>query len=121
MTIEIVKAGLLTTVQDTGRIGFQKAGVSIGGAMDIDAIQIANVLVGNDENEAALEVTMTGPTMQFNESVMFAITGGDLSPKLNGAQIPLNRPIIAKREMNFPFIKSKMDVVLILPLREACK
>ncbi|MFA9455408.1 biotin-dependent carboxyltransferase family protein [Halalkalibacter sp. AB-rgal2] len=107
MTIEIVKAGLLTTVQDTGRFGFQKAGVSIGGAMDINAIQIANVLVGNDENEAALEVTMTGPTMQFYETAMLAITGGDLSPKLNGTHVPLNRPILAKRgdELSFHQIK----------------
>jgi biotin-dependent carboxylase-like uncharacterized protein len=73
--IEIVRAGLHTTVQDEGRWGFQHLGVPVGGALDLDALRRANTLVGNAPDEAALEVTLTGCTLRVTADVHVAVTG----------------------------------------------
>ena len=87
-TLEIVEPGLLTTVQDTGRFGYQRYGVPTSGAVDIFAIRAANLLAGNDERAAGLEVTVMGPTIRFLDDTWIAITGADLGPRLNGSSIP---------------------------------
>ena len=61
MSIMVLNPGLLTTVQDMGRVGYQQFGVSVSGVMDPRSASIANILVGNDEGEAVLECTMMGP------------------------------------------------------------
>ena len=88
MAIIITNPGLLTTVQDQGRIGYQQFGVSVSGVMDPRSASLANILVGNDEKEAVLECTMMGPHLQFNQANCIAITGGDLMPTLDGKPIP---------------------------------
>ena len=62
MTLRIVQPGLLTTVQDLGRHGHQRDGVPPSGAMDEFALRLANILVGNGEGDAGLEITLVGPT-----------------------------------------------------------
>lgn len=74
-TLEIVRAGLHTTVQDAGRWGYQHLGVPVGGALDLDALRRANALVGNSPNEAALEVTLTGCALRTTGDVVVAVTG----------------------------------------------
>ncbi len=88
MSITVLNPGLLTTVQDQGRIGYQQFGVSVSGVMDPRSAALANILVGNDEKEAVLECTMMGPHLQFNQANCIAITGGDLMPTLDGKPIP---------------------------------
>ena len=88
MSITVLNPGLLTTVQDQGRIGYQQFGVSVSGVMDPRGAAVANMLVGNDEKEAVLECTMMGPHLQFNQANCIAITGGDLMPTLDGKPIP---------------------------------
>ena len=88
MSITVLNPGLLTTVQDQGRIGYQQFGVSVSGVMDPRAATVANILVGNDDNEAVLECTMMGPQLQFDKANCIAITGGDLMPTLDGKPIP---------------------------------
>ena len=88
MSITVLNPGLLTTVQDQGRIGYQQFGVSVSGVMDPRSASLANILVGNDEKEAVLECTMMGPQLQFNKANCIAITGGDLMPTLDGKPIP---------------------------------
>ena len=88
MSITVLNPGLLTTVQDQGRIGYQQFGVSLSGVMDPRSAALANILVGNDEKEAVLECTMMGPHLQFNQANCIAITGGDLMPTLDGQPIP---------------------------------
>ncbi len=83
MSVTVLSPGLLTTVQDAGRIGYQQFGVSVSGVMDPRAMRIANILVGNDENEAVLECTMMGPQLRFDKANVIAITGGDLGPTLD--------------------------------------
>lgn len=86
--LEILEPGLLTTVQDQGRYGYQRFGVPVAGAMDVFALRAANLLVGNDENSACLEMTVLGPRIKFLADTWFAVTGGDLSPALDGEALP---------------------------------
>ncbi|SEN22726.1 biotin-dependent carboxyltransferase family protein [Lihuaxuella thermophila] len=97
MSLKVIRAGLLTTIQDLGRFGMQKHGVIVSGAMDPFALRIGNLLVGNEEGEAALEMTMLGPSLLFQRDSFIAICGGDLSPRLNGEKIPGWRPVFVRR------------------------
>ncbi len=94
-TIIIKSAGLLTTIQDCGRIGYQRYGMPVCGAMDLLSLQLANLLVGNRPDTAALEVTLTGPEIVFSGETVFAICGADLQPSLNGRPIANNQPFSA--------------------------
>ena len=83
MSITVLNPGLLTSVQDLGRVGYQQFGVPVSGVMDPRATKIANILVGNEEAEAVLECTIMGPQLQFNTANVIAITGGNLGPTLD--------------------------------------
>lgn len=87
--IKIHKPGVRTTFQDLGRLGYQRFGVPVSGAMDTYALQIANVLVGNARTEAGLEVTLIGPDIEACQPLTLAITGANLLPMVNGRQIPM--------------------------------
>ena len=87
--IKVIKTGFYSTIQDQGRLGHRNYGVPISGAMDSYSSQFANVLVGNDKAAAILEMTMTGADLLFLKSTTIAITGADMSPKLNGKAIPM--------------------------------
>lgn len=93
MSITVLNPGLLTTVQDLGRIGYQQFGVSVSGAMDPRSTAIANLLVGNPDGEAVLECTMMGPHLQFNKDNCIAITGGDLGATLDGQPVETYRAV----------------------------
>lgn len=95
--ITVKKPGLLTTVQDLGRYGFQKYGVITSGAMDSLAHRLANLLVGNLESVPTLEITMLGPSLQFQADSLVAICGGDLTPELDGKPIQMWRPIFVNK------------------------
>lgn len=82
--LRVEAAGLLTTVQDLGRLNAVAAGVPPGGAMDRFAHSAANLLVGNDPGAASLECTLTGPRLVAERSCLVAITGADLDPRVNG-------------------------------------
>lgn len=97
MSIKVLRPGLLTTIQDLGRYGYQKYGVIVSGAMDTYSLRVANLLVGNDQTEAVLEITLMGPTLEFTEASLIAITGGDLSPTVNGKAVPKWRPVYLEK------------------------
>ncbi len=85
----VLVPGMLTTVQDSGRWGYQGKGMPVAGAMDMQAFVLGNILVGNDENAAALEVTLMGPTLSVAEGEgVVAVTGADLGFKVNGGDVP---------------------------------
>ena len=71
MGVRILKGGMLTTVQDLGRTGYQSQGFSVSGVMDVRSFKIANLLLDNPENEAVLEFTLMGPTLEFTSSQVF--------------------------------------------------
>lgn len=87
VTATFQKAGMLTTIQDMGRMGYQAYGVPIGGAMDKQAAKTANELIGNPPYFPVLEITLLGPTIHFDQSVQIAITGANLSPTINRTAI----------------------------------
>lgn len=97
MTVKILNQGLLTSVQDSGRYGSQKYGVIVSGAMDKYSLRVANLLVGNNENEGALEVTLLGTSLQFEKDLLIAITGGDLLAVIDGERAPTWRPILVRK------------------------
>lgn len=93
MSITVLNGGLLTTIQDLGRTGYQRFGVPTAGAVDARALISANLLLGNDRNAAGLEITLLGPTLRFDDPSVIAITGGDLSPTIDGTPVETCRAI----------------------------
>lgn len=85
--LKVIKSGFFTTVQDRGRFGFRHMGVPVSGAMDQAAALLANAMLENDENAAVLEITMSGPLLEFEENTWIALSGANLSPQLNGKDI----------------------------------
>jgi antagonist of KipI len=105
MSLSIIKAGLLDTVQDLGRYGYGNRGINPGGVMDRYAARVANMLVGNEPGEAVLEIHFPGAQILFEQNALISITGADFSPTLND-DIPLGvwRPMVVRRNtiLHFP-------------------
>ena len=95
--IKIISPGLLTTVQDLGRYGYQQYGVSVSGAMDHVAARLANIIAGNDEDDALLEITLIGPKIEFMDNEVIAITGGDLQPHINDMPVRMYQALEVKK------------------------
>jgi biotin-dependent carboxylase-like uncharacterized protein len=85
--IRVLRPGLLTTVQDLGRWGYQASGVPVAGPMDTLSHRLANLLVGNSQNAATLEVTLIGPELEFEAETMVAICGAEFDVTCNGEPI----------------------------------
>ncbi|WJE79690.1 biotin-dependent carboxyltransferase family protein [Bacillus sp. DX3.1] len=107
MNAEVLHAGMYTTVQDLGRYHYQQYGVPVGGTMDQVALRIINMLVGNEENEAGLEITITGPKILIKKPTLLAVGGANIEPLLNGKRIPLWRPILAEEGSMLCFGKAQ--------------
>jgi antagonist of KipI len=86
--LRVVSAGMLSTVQDLGRFGWAHFGISASGAADPLAFRAGNLLVGNAENEPAIEMTLTGGTFEFETAAVVALTGSDF-----GSGLPLWTPV----------------------------
>lgn len=93
MSITVIRPGLLTTIQDLGRYGYQKHGVIVSGAMDAYSLRLGNLLVGNNDSEAGLEISLMGPELEIDKHTLLAITGADLSPTINGEPVPMWKPV----------------------------
>jgi urea carboxylase len=86
--IEILKGGIYTTVQDyPGRVGYWNVGIPPSGPMDSYSFNCANWLVGNDQSEAALEITVTGPSIYFHADAIVGLCGAELEADLNGQPV----------------------------------
>ncbi|WJY26883.1 MULTISPECIES: biotin-dependent carboxyltransferase family protein [Sporosarcina] len=94
--LELLRAGLMDTVQDAGRTGWQQYGITPGGTMDRLSMRTANLLVGNSGSEAVLEMTLTGPVIYFRQATLIALCGGEFHPEIDGAPVPLWRPVYAR-------------------------
>lgn len=114
--IKVVTPGIQTTVQDRGRMGFYEIGMPPSGAMDKYSFTIANLLVGNDENAAVLEITYMGPQLEFQEDAVIAITGGEIPPKINGQSIPMWESLMIQKGdvLSFDFVKQGARVYLAI-------
>jgi biotin-dependent carboxylase-like uncharacterized protein len=91
--VKVLKAGFYSTLQDLGRFGFEKYGVPVSGAMDLYSAQLANALLHNSTEYALLEITMTGPELQFNHDTFICITGASMNPLLNQDAIKQNHVV----------------------------
>ncbi|PXV53248.1 antagonist of KipI [Dyella jiangningensis] len=88
MSVEVIKPGLLSSLQDGGRSGYAHLGLGRAGVMDEPAWRLANALVGNDANEAALEITLAGPTLRLQRDAVVALTGGIIDARADGQPLP---------------------------------
>jgi biotin-dependent carboxylase-like uncharacterized protein len=97
--VQVIKKGLETSVQDyPGRIGTLNLGFPPSGPMDSWSFRLANVLVNNEPGTAALECQFMGPTLKFNDDRFIAITGADMSPKIDGTPVPLWESLEVKKD-----------------------
>jgi KipI family sensor histidine kinase inhibitor len=131
-SIEVVRPGLLTTVQDRGRFGYQKFGVPANGAVDGVALRVANVLVGNPQGAAALEVTVLGPQLRFLADAVVAVTGAEVQADLDGRPVPwyqsflvragqtLDVQACARGLRSYLAVAGGMDVPVLLGSRSTC-
>lgn len=85
--LNIIKSGFFTTVQDTGRFGYRDKGVPVAGVMDSFSALKVNTLLENDENTAVLEITMTGPILEFEQDTYIVLGGAEMSVTLNNISV----------------------------------
>jgi antagonist of KipI len=101
--LRVIKAGMLTTIQDRGRWGLQSRGVPVAGPMDPVSHRIANTLVGNDADAATLEVTLLGPELEFEDERTIAVAGAEFEITVDGRPAPMNAPFIVSAESRLRF------------------
>src|SRR5215472_15631893 len=88
MSVTVIRAGFLTSVQDLGRTGFREFGVSTSGALDPFALRVANALVGNHEGAAGFEITFGGLKLQFDDERIVAWCGGEFDVQIGSRSLP---------------------------------
>ncbi|MFB9054784.1 biotin-dependent carboxyltransferase family protein [Formosa undariae] len=101
--IKVLKPGLYASIQDLGRYGFQDYGVPYSGAMDEYALKTANTLLGNHENDAVIEMTMIGMSLQFQCDTLICISGADMQPKINNKAVPTYKALQIKTHDKLSF------------------
>ncbi len=108
MTFEVVKPGLLTTIQDLGRPGYFHLGIPEGGAMDRAAMRIANMLVGNPEDAAGLEAVFIGPELSFHDDTLVAVAGAEMPVFVDGDERACwsSFPVKAGQTLKFGYLKN---------------
>jgi biotin-dependent carboxylase-like uncharacterized protein len=108
MAIEVIKPGLATTVQDLGRPSYYNIGIPLSGALDQYALRAANLLVGNEQGAAGLEIALMGPELVFGAPAIVAITGAEATPKINGEARPRNESFAVRADdrLTFDYMKS---------------
>lgn len=106
--VEVLKQGLLSTIQDLGRLGYAHLGVPVSGAMDAASALMANTILGNNPNAAVIEMTLIGMHLKFLAETVICISGADMSATLNGKPIPLNKRIEVHPSDSIQFGSAKM-------------
>lgn len=117
MSLEVIKAGMMDTLQDEGRFGYQHMGINPTGAMDLSAMRIANTIIGNDEGEAVLELTFPTSQFVFKSSAVIALTGADFNATLNKKPLKLNAAIFVPAGSELKFGKVTQGIFCYLAVR----
>ena len=107
MDVIIRQAGLLTTVQDGGRYGYQQYGVMVSGAMDQKSMRLANLLVGNEPDEAVLEMTALGADLEFQTDCIVAAVGADMQPVIGKMPVEMGVAILVRKGETIRFQAAK--------------
>jgi antagonist of KipI len=101
MKATAIRAGFLTSVQDLGRTGFREFGVSLGGALDTHALRVANLLAGNDESAAGLEITFGGLRLRFADDRIVVWSGGDFDARIGSTSVAAGHPALVRAGEEF--------------------
>ncbi len=96
--LKIMLPGALTAIQDLGRYGHGRYGVAPSGALDTLALRIANLLVGNREDQACLEIMLLGPRMRALTDIVVAVGGGNLAPCRNGQPVAMWQSFVLNKD-----------------------
>ena len=94
--LKVIEPGLYSSIQDNGRFGYRNIGVPYSGFMDQECANIANYILGNNETDSLIEITLKGPTLLFNDNYTISITGGDFNAILNNEKINMYNPVEVK-------------------------
>lgn len=121
MSLHFLTNGLLATIQDTGRPGYRRFGVNPGGAMDRKALRLINCLLGNDENEAVIEMHFPAPKISFEKNAIIALGGAEFGAMVDGKEIPNWRPIFVKKGANLSFRDRRRGRCLYLAVKGGFK
>jgi antagonist of KipI len=105
MSLRIIKQGLFDSIQDMGRYGYQHLGINPGGAMDNIAAGVANILAGNEIDEAVIEMHFPAPTVYLEKATIIAISGADFSASINNETVPLNTALVVAAGSTLSFTK----------------
>lgn len=105
MSLQIIKAGILDTIQDQGRYGYQHLGINPGGAMDRYSSQLANALLGKDLQLPVIEMHFPSGKILFQQETIICITGADFTPTINRKKISINHPIAVNKNTSLHFEK----------------
>ncbi|WP_059411930.1 biotin-dependent carboxyltransferase family protein [Cupriavidus basilensis] len=101
--MRVDRPGILSVLQDGGRYGYQRFGVPVNGAMDEWSCRLANVLVGNAADSAALEITLNGPTVRFAHDTLIAVTGADIAVTAAGVPLPTHCAVMVRHDVPIAF------------------
>jgi biotin-dependent carboxylase-like uncharacterized protein len=114
--LKVIKSGFYTSIQDCGRFGYRVYGVPVSGSMDLYSSQFANTVIGNSRNDAVLEITMTGPKLEFLKPTVIAISGADISPTLNEKPIKMDSIITVQVDdvINFGALRKGIRAYLAI-------
>jgi antagonist of KipI len=118
--LHVLKPGMLTTIQDCGRWGFQTRGVPVAGPMDPCSHRLANALVGNDPDAAALEVTLVGPELEFDDERVVAIAGAEFEIALDGRPVPHLAPFVVASGSHLRFTHRRRGTRAYLAISGGC-
>jgi antagonist of KipI len=121
MSLKLVKAGMLDSIQDMGRFGYQQVGINPTGVMDKYAAAIANILVGNDRGEPVIEMHFPAASILFEESAMIALSGADFDASINGIKVPINHAVIVNENATLQFNSLKNKSHCYLAIRGGIK
>ena len=117
MSIKVITPGMLSTIQDGGRKGFAAMGFNASGVMDVRSYHIANALVGNFTDEVVIEMTYLGGSFKFLESNYIAITGADMSPKLDGVPVEMYTTVFVKQDETLTFSAAESGMRAYIAVR----
>ena len=118
MSLKVIKAGILDTIQDMGRYKYQYLGINPAGGMDGFAASVVNILVGNSINEAVIEMHFPAAAFLIEQPTIIAIGGADFLPTINGEAIPLWHPILINKNSVLQFEQLKSGARCYLAIKE---
>jgi antagonist of KipI len=121
MNLRIIKAGVLDTIQDMGRFGYQHQGINPGGTMDRLSSQLANIVVGNPPHQALIEMHFPASEFFFEQPALIALGGGDFSAHVNGEEIPCLHPILLSKYSILQFHRLSKGARAYLAIRDGLK